>query len=154
MHLPYPILSMPSMSHITKIDVMKPAITLSSLDADRLHALLETLPKHCPELEALEEELLRAEIVAPEQMPPHIVTMNSTVRFRLEDGSELCLTLVYPKDMTDTGETISVLAPVGSALLGLSQGDSMEWPRPGGGLLRVQIIEITYQPEREGTFYR
>ncbi|MGB1978697.1 MAG: GreA/GreB family elongation factor, partial [Pseudoalteromonas tetraodonis] len=49
---------------------------------------------------------------------------------------------------------ISILAPVGSALLGLSQGDQIEWPKPGGGLITVTIKEVTYQPERAGELHR
>ncbi|ACN16462.1 GreA2 [Desulforapulum autotrophicum HRM2] len=48
--------------------------------------------------------------------------------------------------------TISILAPVGSALLGLSIGDKIEWPKPGGGNLKVRITEIIYQPERSGDY--
>jgi regulator of nucleoside diphosphate kinase len=54
----------------------------------------------------------------------------------------------------DSGGTISVFAPVGSALLGLSQGDEIEWSRPGGGSLNVRIEEIVYQPERSGEYHR
>jgi regulator of nucleoside diphosphate kinase len=54
--------------------------------------------------------------------------------------------------MDGSGGTISILAPVGCALIGLSQGDVIEWPKPGGGVLKVSIEEIVYQPEREGEF--
>ena len=57
-------------------------------------------------------------------------------------------------DVDTSGEKISILAPVGSALLGLSQGDEIEWPRPGGGVLHVRIKEVTYQPERAGEHHR
>jgi regulator of nucleoside diphosphate kinase len=88
-------------------------------------------------------------------MPPNIVTMNSTVRFRQSDsGNEFSLTLVYPKDKRDSDDTLSILAPVGAALLGLKEGDEIEWPKPGGGVLSVQIIEVTYQPERAGEYHR
>ena len=81
--------------------------------------------------------------------------MNSTVRFRIDSsGEDYCLTLVYPRDVDDTGGKISILAPVGSALLGLSTGDEIEWPSPGGCTIKVRIVEIIYQPEREGKFYR
>ena len=81
--------------------------------------------------------------------------MNSTVRFGIVDSSEAFhLTLVYPKDMDDSGEKISILAPIGSALLGMSQGDEIEWPKPGGGNVRVRIDEVTYQPERAGDLHR
>ncbi len=134
----------------------KPGIIISTLDAARLEALLDSLPDHAfPGKEALEAELTRAELVAPEKIPPNVVTMNSTVTFRmLESGKTFSLTLVFPRDADSSGTRISVLAPVGSALLGLSIGDEIEWPKPGGGLLRVKIEEILYQPEREGDFTR
>ena len=97
----------------------------------------------------------RAEIVEPLDIPPNIVTMNSEVRFIIESsGEEFCLRLVYPRDVDPSGCTISILAPVGSALLGLSQGDEIEWPKPGGGILKVRVKEITYQPERAGEYHR
>ena len=61
---------------------------------------------------------------------------------------------MYPNDVDESGKTISILAPVGSALLGLSQGDEIEWPKPGGGTLKVRIEEIVYQPERSGEYHR
>jgi regulator of nucleoside diphosphate kinase len=103
----------------------------------------------------LEAELDRAEVLEPEDMPPTVVTMNSTVKFRVASSDEeFQLTLVYPKDVDQSGGTVSVLAPVGSALLGLSQGDEIEWPKPGGGVLQVRIDEIVYQPERAGEYHR
>lgn len=134
----------------------RPKIVISSLDAERLERLLEALPDEAfPGKEEFEEELARAEVVEPQDMPPTVVTMNSTVRFRVESSKEeFTLTLVYPKDMDASSNKISILAPVGSALLGLSQGDEIEWPKPGGGVLRVRIEEVTYQPERAGEFHR
>ena len=134
----------------------RPNLVISSLDADRLEELLESLPRGAfPGKAALEAELARAEIVDPKEIPPTVVSMNSTVRFRVESSSEeFTLTLVYPKDMDSSSSKISILAPVGSALLGLSQGDEIEWPKPGGGVLRVRIQEIVYQPERSGQYHR
>jgi regulator of nucleoside diphosphate kinase len=134
----------------------KPKLIISSLDAERLERLIDALPDAAfPGKKDLEAELARARIVAPKDVPPTVVTMNSTVRFAVESSQdEFQLTLVYPKDIDTSGEKISILAPVGSALLGLSQGDEIEWPRPGGGVLRVRIKEVTYQPERAGEHYR
>lgn len=134
----------------------KPDIVISSLDAERLEKLLATLPASAATARReLEAELARAEILDPHEMPPSVVTMNSTVRFRVESSAEeFTLTLVYPKDMDDSGRKISILAPVGSALLGLAQGDEIEWPKPGGGMLKVRIDEVTYQPERAGEYHR
>lgn len=134
----------------------KPKVIISSLDAERLEKLIDSLPSTAfPGKHDLEAELGRAEIVAPEEVPATVVTMNSTVRFEVDSSQdEFCLTLVYPRDVDASGEKISILAPVGSALLGLSQGDEIEWPKPGGGMLRVRIKEVSYQPERAGEYHR
>ena len=133
---------------------IRPEITISSLDADRLYDLLASLPKNnFANNSDLESELARANVVEPKEIAPTIDTMNSTVKFFVEaTQNEFELTLVYPKDVESSGKTISVLAPVGSALLGLSQGDEIEWPKPGGGVLKVNITEVAFQPERAGDF--
>lgn len=134
----------------------KPRVIISSLDTERLEQLIESLSDMSfPGKDDLEAELARAEIVEPENVPATVVTMNSTVRFEVDSSNEeFCLTLVYPWNVDASGEKISILAPVGSALLGLSQGDEIEWPKPGGGMLRVRIKEVTYQPERSGEYHR
>lgn len=134
----------------------RPKIIISSLDAERLEKLLDSIPDRAfPGRDELEAELARADVVEPRDVPPEVVTMNSTVRFEVESSAEeFRLTLVYPKDVDASGQKISILAPVGSALLGLSQGDEIEWPKPGGGSLRVRIREVTYQPERAGEYHR
>ena len=131
-------------------------IVLTSRDFDRLEALLSSLPPNgFPDKANLERELERAQVVAPEDIPPNVVTMNSTVRFKMEGSSEdLHLTLVYPKDINNQPDRISVLAPIGSALLGLSVGDELEWPRPGGGMTKVRVVDVIYQPERSGELHR
>jgi len=103
----------------------------------------------------LEGELERATRVDPRNVPPSVVTMNSTVKFQLlNSNEEYCLKLVYPGETDVSGGTISIFAPVGSALLGLSEGDEIEWPRPGGGMLRLAIKEVLDQPERSGNYDR
>jgi regulator of nucleoside diphosphate kinase len=87
-------------------------------------------------------------------MPPRVVTMRSTVRFRLDGKeSEWCKTLVYPKEAGQGDDTVSVLSPVGSALLGLSEGDRIEWTHPDGRILGVEVVEVLYQPERAGHYH-
>lgn len=132
-----------------------PGITLTELDADRLDALLATLPaRDMPGRDALAAELLRADIVPSRAIPPDVVTMNSTVRFSLLPANDSqSLTLVFPRDSGANG-TVSVLAPVGSALLGLKEGDEIDWPGPAGGTLRVRIDKVVFQPERAGDFTR
>lgn len=132
----------------------KPRITISSLDLERLESLLDSVDESSASI-ALEDELARARVLAPEKMPKDVVTMNSTVRFKVSSSDkEFRLTLVYPKDMKDPSETVSILAPVGSALLGLSVGSEIQWPTPDGKSNVVHIDEVIYQPEREGDLHR
>ena len=132
----------------------QPDITITSRDAARLETLLETLPPEgFPARAALEEELCRARVVEPEEIPPTVVTMNSTVRFTLlPSGIERSLKLVYPGKSGSSAETISILAPVGSALLGLAEGDAIHWPNPSGGTLRIVVQRVEDQPERSGRY--
>jgi len=132
----------------------QPAIIVSSLDMDRIEALIEKMPRVTPEVEKLENELDRATIVAPEAMPDNVVTMNSTVRFKfIGDNKVFEKTLVYPHDLTND-EQVSIFAPVGSALLGLAVGQSLNWPMPNSQSRTVEILEVLYQPERAGDYLR
>ncbi len=132
-----------------------PEILLSSLDLDRLDQLLSCLPSTDPARLQLEQELERGAVVEPAAIPVDVVTMNSTVRLRLlKTGEEACLTLVYPKDLDTSGEKVSVLAPVGSALLGLREGDQIHWPMPDGEIQPIQVLQLVYQPERAGQLHR
>ena len=90
----------------------KPQIILSSLDVDRIEALLAAIPASVfPGKADLQAELDRADVVPPEEIPPNVVTMNSTVQFSiLETGKEFCLTLVYPRDADGTADRISIFA--------------------------------------------
>lgn len=128
-----------------------PHIIVSSVDVEKLHRLLDSLSDNFPGKDELEEELARAEIVEPNQMPENVVTMNSTVLFEiLPNKKEFSLKLVFPGDTTWVANSISVFAPVGGALLGLSVGDTIEWPVPGKGNVQVHIKAVISQPEREG----
>ncbi|BDM63987.1 nucleoside diphosphate kinase regulator [Shewanella sp. NFH-SH190041] len=133
---------------------MQPDIVISSQDLARLEALLETLPPDGAGTLALENELARAEVLPVQAMPDNVVTMNSTVSFRVSGSDELhTLTLVYPGDGHDGHKTVSVLAPVGSALLGVKIGDQIAWPMPNNATRQVTIEAIHYQPEREGDYH-
>ena len=135
---------------------MKPPITISSLDAERLEALLDALPSSAAAAQqGLLDELGRARIVEPCDMPAGVVTMNSTVRFEIDTPPrQLCMTLAYPKDMAALEDGISILTPVGTALLGLAIGDTIAWPAPGGQPVHVRIVDVLYQPERAGALFR
>lgn len=132
-----------------------PELLISELDSIRIEKILATLPfNKREELTSLEDELDRADLVAPARVPPNIVTMNSTVRFRVSSSEkEFCLTLVYPEDMTNDGKTISILAPAGSAMLGLVEEDEIDWPMLDGKTMKIKVEEIVYQPERAGEFH-
>lgn len=133
----------------------KPALVLSRLDCARLEALLEQ-PAHAgPAFDALREELARAELREPADMPADAITMNSTARFRDEStGEEREMTLVYPRDADGSPDKVSILAPVGSALLGLRAGQSIEWPVPGGRSTRLVVLGVRDQPEAAGELHR
>ena len=126
---------------------MKPEIIVTTRDFERLIALIDSLPPSAG-CEELLGELGRAELVDGDEVPPVVVTMNSTVRFTLGNEEEFCMTLVYPREAGD--HTISVLSPVGSALLGLAVGSSIEWTGPNGAPLLVKVLDVVYQPERDG----
>lgn len=130
----------------------KPPIVLSRLDVERLEALLERLPPQ--EHAALRGELERADVREPAAMPADVVTMNSVVSFEDEgSGERLTLTLVYPAAAGKPG-SVSILAPVGSALLGLTCGQQIDWPMPGGQPRRLRVMEVAYQPEAAGDLHR
>ena len=133
----------------------RPKLVISSLDIERLEELLSTTPDiNFHGKTELENELRRAEVVEPEEMPPSVVTMNSRVKFQIKPGKRHHLKLVYPKDLDPNGGSVSILSPVGSALLGLSEKDEIAWPNPAGEEINLLIEEVTYQPEREGEFHR
>ncbi|RFC31985.1 MAG: GreA/GreB family elongation factor [Candidatus Nitrotoga sp. SPKER] len=131
-----------------------PNITVSSLDLARLTHLIDALPADSqPELDNLRYELDRAIVITPENIPATVVTMNSIIQFIIEPtGKTFELTLSYPEDVQGKPGRISVLAPVGSALLGLAVGQQIEWPVPGGNTIKVRVLDVSYQPERSGEY--
>jgi regulator of nucleoside diphosphate kinase len=103
-------------------------------------------------LASLRGELQRARTVKPAAVPRNVVTMNSTVRLRdLDTGEKETYTLVYPHEADASAGRISVLAPVGTAVIGNRVGDTIEWPVPAG-LRRLKVEAILYQPERAGEY--
>jgi regulator of nucleoside diphosphate kinase len=133
----------------------KPAITLSTLDLDRIESLLEKMPGDFPGRSTLQAELDRAEVCDPDAMPADVVTMNSTVRFTLlESGKSNTLTLVYPKDAQGSADKVSVFAPVGVALLGLRTHDVLSLPGATGQSVTVRVDAIEFQPESAGELHR
>ncbi|WP_304640759.1 nucleoside diphosphate kinase regulator [Pseudomonas sp.] len=130
-----------------------PPIVMTRLDVQRLDRVLYALEAPLIVLESLESEIVRAKVVDPARVAPDVVTMNSVVRFRDEvTQREFILKLVYPDAAGHTG-TISVLAPVGTALLGMKVGRSIDWKTTSDKPIRLTVLEILYQPEANGDFH-
>lgn len=103
-------------------------------------------------LEDLRGELERAGVVPPEEIPGDVITMNSTVVLNdQETGEEETYTLVYPEDADTAQGKISILAPIGTAMLGYRMGDVFEWEVPSGKR-RLKVEKVLYQPEASGDF--
>ena len=120
----------------------------SIIVTDRDFALLRLLHEHAH----LYSELERADVVASQDVPSDVVTMNSRVVFEdLMDGRTTEVTIVFPHEADVARGKISVLAPVGTALLGLAQGDSILWPFPDGSSRCLHVVEVTFQPEAEAS---
>ncbi|MFK3662546.1 nucleoside diphosphate kinase regulator [Scandinavium sp. NPDC088450] len=134
----------------------RPAIIINEFDAERIDRLLEK-PEwaNSPVAQALNDELDRAQMCAPTEMLHNVVSMNSQVRFRdLTNNEERVRTLVFPANMTDSSTQLSVLAPVGAALLGLRVDDTINWTLPNGTTTHLEVLELIYQPEAAGEFHR
>jgi regulator of nucleoside diphosphate kinase len=123
-------------------------IMITDTDLQRLLPVIEQ--SDTPASEALEMELHRAVVVPAQQIPADIVTMNSELVYEdVESKARRRVTLVYPKDADASRGRISVLAPIGSALLGLRIGQEIEWRTPSG-TKRIRVVELYYQPEANG----
>ncbi|MEZ4871138.1 MAG: nucleoside diphosphate kinase regulator [Bdellovibrionales bacterium] len=112
-------------------------------DFERLISLVNTVQNETSEL--LEDELNRAKIVDRNSLPSDIVTMNSIVTFRDEAADkELTMKLVYPNDVNekDGVQRVSILAPVGAALIGLRVGGSIDWPLPSGKIKKLRVLSV------------
>ena len=104
-------------------------------------------------LAKLQSELERAEVVKSREVGSNVVTMNSTVvMVDLETGKEETYTLVFPDDADARQGRVSVLAPIGTAMLGYEVGDVFEWEVPAGRR-RLQVKKILYQPEAAGDYH-
>ncbi|MCC6362495.1 MAG: nucleoside diphosphate kinase regulator [Bryobacterales bacterium] len=132
---------------------MRDRIYITEADFEKLRLLVEGRRSGRgpdPEnLDTLEQELDRADVVEAEAIPRDVVTMNSEVRLKdLDSGDIKVYRLVFPSQArVDT--TISILAPIGIALLGYRVGDTIEWRVPKG-IRRLKVLDVLYQPEAAG----
>ena len=136
----------------------KRAIHITDYDMQRLRKLLEGTQywnqKDREYLTHLEEELDRAVLVSAKKVPANVVTMNTHMRVKdLDSSKQMSIQLVYPSEADFERGKISILAPIGTALIGYRAGDTIEWKVPAG-IRRLQIEEITYQPEAAGDYHR
>jgi regulator of nucleoside diphosphate kinase len=126
-------------------------IIITQADYGRLRRIIaasrELLPKDAEHLDALERELDGAVIAGSAEVPRELVTMKSRVRvLDLSNGRELVYQIVFPGEADVFRKRISVLAPIGMALLGRAAGAIVEWEVPSG-MRRLLILEVEYQPE-------
>jgi regulator of nucleoside diphosphate kinase len=139
---------------------MKPLtqhIVVTKFDHTRLQGLLQVLRKRSGldpwNLDALELELERAEVVSPQSIPGDVITMNSRVDLRdLATDTSFWVKLVFPGQAATHENCVPVLSPLGIALLGCRAGHTLQWETPGG-TQRLRIEAVTYQPEAAGDFF-
>ncbi|RYZ09069.1 MAG: nucleoside diphosphate kinase regulator [Myxococcales bacterium] len=129
--------------------------TLTDFDFRRLDALFDRIRRQVappPTLSVLERDLGRAVVVPPDQVPSTVVTMNSrAVVLDLDNQERRELTLVFPSSADIEAGRVSVLAPLGSALIGSREGSDISWRTPRGER-RMRVERVVYQPEAAGRF--
>jgi regulator of nucleoside diphosphate kinase len=132
-------------------------IHITRYDMDRLTELIDGLrlsPKaNQANLDLLEKELYRGVLVDPQQIPHDVITMNSKVIITdTESGEKTTYTLVFPSSANISENKLSIMAPLGMALLGYRTGDIIEWPVPSG-VRKLKVDKIIYQPEASGDYH-
>jgi regulator of nucleoside diphosphate kinase len=133
-------------------------IYITKPDHERLTKLIEIAREREGDanrkyLDSLEEELERAEVVQQKDIPADVITMRSTVRLKdLDTSEEMIYRLVFPTEANYDDGKISVLAPIGTAMLGYQRGDVIEWQVPSG-VRRLSVEEVLYQPESKGEYH-
>ena len=142
------------MQETTPVIMKERNIFVTAQDLRRLNELLAVAGtfnyRERNDLKSLEAELRRARIVESRDVPGDVVTMNTRLRFvDSEDGTSTEVVLVFPAEANIDEGKLSVFSPIGTALLGYRKGDVIEWTVPGG-VRRIRIEEILYQPEAAG----
>jgi regulator of nucleoside diphosphate kinase len=132
-------------------------IHITNFDLQRLKELLKVAKEFKyqdrNDLKKLENELVRAMIVDSREVPPNVVTMNCKVELLdLDKNKKMTYTLVFPSEADIRQGKISILAPIGTAILGFRVGDTVIWQVPAGQR-RIKIQRILYQPEASGDYH-
>jgi regulator of nucleoside diphosphate kinase len=132
----------------------QPSIFITTKDVEKLRDLIRdayhTEYRGSDYLKKLAEEIEKAAVVLPDQIPSDVITLNSTARLvDQKTNEEMLYTLVFPEEADISQGKISILAPIGTAMLGYKVGDTFEWDTPGGKR-SIRVKEILYQPEAAG----
>jgi regulator of nucleoside diphosphate kinase len=131
---------------------MNRTIYITQLDMNRLRSLIESMKSSREDLKMLGKELDQAKVVPPSEIPPDVITMNSRAEVRdLKDDELMTYTLVFPAKANVDEGLLSVLAPVGTAMLGHRVGDEFEWYVPAGPI-HLRVENVLYQPEAAGNY--
>jgi regulator of nucleoside diphosphate kinase len=134
---------------LTPTSQQHPSLIITDRDLARLRQVIDL--HDTPMAEQLDSELQRATVVDSRAVPPTVVTMHSEVVYEdCATGERRTVAVVFPHEADAGRGKVSVLAPIGSALIGLSVGQEIEWRVPGGRK-RVRVVEIRYQPEASGS---
>ncbi|EKF17430.1 nucleoside diphosphate kinase regulator [Nitratireductor pacificus] len=126
----------------------KPSITISETDYERLSGLAEALEDRNPEIsETMMAELDRARVVRDSALAGTVVRMGSTLTYTADAGEPKTVTLVYPGDADIEQGRISITTPVGTALLGLKEGQSIDWAARNGQIHRLTVLTVNQTVE-------
>ncbi|HHY89798.1 MAG TPA: nucleoside diphosphate kinase regulator [Chloroflexi bacterium] len=136
--------------------MVEPQIYITTSDRDKLRELITNAKygeyRGSPYLQRLSEELDRAVVLPPEKIPGDVITLRSTaVLVDQESQEEMTYTLVFPEEADILEDKISVLAPIGTAMLGYRVGDTFEWETPDGKR-RIFVKAVLFQPEASGDY--
>jgi len=126
----------------------KPNIVVSEIDYERLMGLATNVSERLEEIaEELMAELDRAKVVPAKRLPQDVIHMGSTVEFRSNDGQERRVTLVYPGEADIAQGKISILTPIGTALIGLAPGQSISWTARDGKQHELNVLSVSNEVE-------
>jgi regulator of nucleoside diphosphate kinase len=131
-------------------------IYITQHDLQRLKKLLNDVSKEDHDkdfsVQELKNEMNRAHVVSPKEVPENVITMNSRVLMRdVYSGKDMTLWLVFPDKMDAVKKPVSILSPLGTAMIGYKVGDVFTWESPTGKK-QIEVLDILYQPERVGNF--
>ncbi len=137
--------------------MMERTVYITDYDYKRLELLLDimnSVPQNRrDDLSCLENELETCRVVAPDEMPGNVVTLNSRVKYLdLDTSQEKIVTLVFPSNADQSTGRISVTTPMGAAILGYAEGDVVAW-KVYSGRKTIRIEEVLYQPEATGDYH-